>query len=112
MQYLDKSDTRLKLALQVTNTGMWEWDIRTGQVALSENIDQLFGIAPETLKGTYKSLLKLIYFADRRAVTQAIARSIKEQVDCDIDFRITCPDGSIHRLATQARVYYDKLQSS
>lgn len=108
MQYLDKSDTRLKLALQVTNTGMWEWDIRTGQVALSENIDQLFGIAPETLKGTYKSLLKLIYFADRRAVTQAIARSIKEQVDCDIEFRISCPDGSIHRLATQARVYYDE----
>jgi PAS domain S-box-containing protein len=108
MQYLDKSDTRLKLALQVTNTGMWEWDIRTGQVALSENIDQLFGIDPGRLKGTYKSLLKLIYFADRRAVTQAIARSIKEQVDSNIEFRIGYPDASIRWLATQARVYYDE----
>ena len=55
MQYLDKSDTRLKLALQVTNTGMWELDILTGQITWSENFEQLFGVSPGTLNGTKKA---------------------------------------------------------
>lgn len=54
MQYLDESDARLKLALRATNTGLWEWNVLTGQVAWSENFEQLFGVAPGTLEKTYK----------------------------------------------------------
>jgi len=108
MQYLDKSDTRLQLSLQVTNTGMWEWNILAGEVAWSENIEQLFGLVPGTFTGTYRGLLKRILPADRRSVTQAIARALKKPADYTIEFRICCPDGSIRWLSSFARVYYDE----
>lgn len=108
MQYLDKSDTRLKLALQATKTGMWEWNIRTGQVAWSENFEKLFGVAPGTLPGTYRDLLERIVQADRRLFTQAIAHAIKKQATYNIEFRIWWSDGSIHLLASQGEVYSDK----
>jgi|GEM_PF-188450 len=108
MQYLDKSDTRLQLSLQVTNTGMWEWNILAGEVAWSENIEQLFGLVPGTFTGTYRGLLKRILPADRRSVTQAIARALKKPADYTIEFRIGCPDGSIRWLSSFARVYYDE----
>jgi len=79
MQYLDKSDTRLKLALQVTNTRMWEWNILTGKIAWSERFEQLFGVSPGTLKETYKGLLKQIVQADRKLVIRTIARAIREK---------------------------------
>src|SRR5919199_2405176 len=108
MQYLDKSDTRLKLALQVTNTSMWEWNILTGRVVWSENFEQLFGVAPGTLEGTYRGLLERIVQADRRSVTQAIARAIREQANYNLEFRICCPDGSIRWLESQGEVYCDE----
>ncbi len=108
MQYLDESDARLKLALRATNTGLWEWNVLTGQVAWSENFEQLFGVAPGTLEKTYKGLLKRIVQADRRSVTQSLARALRQQADYNIEFRICCPDGSIRWLATQGRVDGDK----
>ena len=108
MQYLDKSDTRLKLALQATRTGMWEWNFRTGQVACSENFEQLFGLAPGMLEGTYRALLERIVPADRRLVAQAIAHAIKQQTTYNIEFRIRWPDGSIHWLTSQGEVYSDQ----
>ena len=107
MQYLDKSDTRLKLALQATKSGMWEWHFLTGQVAWSENFEALWGLAPSTLKGTYKSLLQQICVQDRRFVTRALARAIRKQANYSIEFRINCPDGSIRWLKSEGEVYGD-----
>ncbi len=108
MEYLDESDSRLKLALQVTNSSMWEWNIKTGKVAWSENFEQLCGVSPGTLKETYRGLLERILQADRRSVTQAIARALREEAEYNIEFRIGYPDGSIRWLATQGRVARDK----
>lgn len=108
MQYLDESDTRLKLALQVTDTRIWEWNILTGQVAWSENFERLFGVAPGMLNRTYRGLLKRIVPADRRSVTQAIAHAIKEKTDYNIEFRIYCPDKTIRWLKSQGKVYADE----
>ncbi len=104
MEYLDESDIRLKLALQVTNTCMWEWNSRTGKVTGSRNFEQLFGVVPSTWKGTYRGILKQIVQADRRSVTEAIARAIRQQTNYNIEFRIYFPDGSIRWLASQGTV--------
>lgn len=110
MQYLDKSDTRLKLALQGTNTGMWELNILTGKITWSENFELLFGVAPGTLPSTKKSLIERIIKADRQLVIRAIAFAIKKETNYNIKFRIIYPDGSIHWLASQGNV--DKRENS
>ncbi|HEY9833016.1 MAG TPA: PAS domain-containing protein, partial [Stenomitos sp.] len=107
MQYLDQSDTRLKLALQATKSGMWEWNLRTGQIAWSENFEALWGLAPGTLKGTYKSLLKQICFPERRLVTRAIARAIRQKANYTIEFPINTLDGRIRWLRSEGEVSSD-----
>ncbi len=110
MQYLDKSDTRLKLALQATKTGMWEWNILAGQVTWSENFEQLFGIAPGELARTYRGLLERIVRADRRSVIRSLARALKAGADYNIEFRICYPDGSVRWLASQGKVDRDRKE--
>ena len=111
MQYLDKSDTRLKLALQSTNSGMWEWNIRTGQITWSENFEPLLGVTPGTLKETYRSLLKGIVRADRKAVLQAFNLAIKQQTAYSVKFRICYPNGTVRHLACEGEVYWDENHS-
>ncbi|MGC1394069.1 MAG: PAS domain S-box protein [Coleofasciculaceae cyanobacterium] len=101
MQYLDKSDTRLKLALQCTNSGMWEWNSGTAQITWSEDFEQLLGVTPGSLKASYRSLLKLIVPADRQTVLQAIATAIKKQTQYTIKFRICPADGIIRYFTCQ-----------
>lgn len=108
MQYLDKSDTRLKFALQVTNSGIWEWNLQTGQVAWSENFEQLFGLASGTSNGSYKGLLKQICSNDRRLVMRSLTRAIRQKADYTIEFRIHYPNGRIRWLRSQGEVYIDE----
>ncbi len=110
MPYLDKSDPRLKLALQATNTGMWEWELPTGRVAWSETLESLFGIAPGRLDGTYQSLLECIHADDRAPVTEAIADAIRSTTDYQIQFRVCSGDGQIRWLSSQGTVGCDEEQ--
>lgn len=109
MQYLDKSDTRLKLALQGTNTGMWELNILTGQMTWSENFEQLLGVSPGTLLATKKDLIARIVKTDRQLVIRAITFAIKKQTNYNIQFRIKYPDGSIRWLTSQGNVNSEKF---
>ena len=111
MQYLDKSDTRLKLALQSTNSGMWEWNILQGQIIWSENFEQLLGVTPGTLKQTYRSLLKAIVRADRKAIFQALNLAIKQQTPYSFKFRICYHDGTVRYLTCHGEVYRDENHS-
>lgn len=101
MQYLDKSDTRLKLALQCTNSGMWEWDSGTTQITWSENFEQLLGVTPGNLRATYRSLLRLIVQADRKTVLQAIATAITQQSNYTVKFRICHSEGIVRHYICQ-----------
>jgi len=106
MQYLDKSDTRLKLALQCTNSGMWEWNSCTAQITWSENFEQLLGVTPGRLKATYRGLLKLIVRADRKTVLQAIATAIKQQTKYTVKFRLCPPDGRVRHFTCQGEAVF------
>lgn len=101
MQYLDKSDTRLKLALQCTNSGIWEWDSGTNQICWSENFEQLLGVTPGNLRATYRGLLKLIVQADRKTVLQAIATAITQQSNYTIKFRCCHSEGVVRHYICQ-----------
>jgi two-component system, NtrC family, sensor kinase len=104
MQYLDKSDTRLKLALQCTNSGLWEWSSLTAKVTWSENFEKLLGLTPRTLTQTYRSLLKVIVQADRKLVWQAIANSVRKSSNYKVNFRICPPDGMVRHFICQGEV--------
>lgn len=110
MQYLDQSDSRLKLVLKVTNTSLWEWNFQTGQVAWSENLEQLWDLDPGTQLATYQDLLKQILPSDRRLVKQAIIRAIRQQTKYRIEFRIRHADNTIHWLVCQGEVDSDENQ--
>ena len=105
---LQQSEERLKLALEATHIGIWEWNILTDQVMWSQSLEILFGIEPETFAGTYAAMLEPVHPDDLDSVTQTIARSLAQRSSYQIEYRIQHPDASIRWVACQGQVFDDE----
>ncbi|MGQ4272942.1 PAS domain S-box protein [Terrihabitans sp. B22-R8] len=64
---LIESETRLRLAVQATRLGIWDYDLSSGQHAFSRELFDVFGIAPTDQVGI-RTFLRQISERDRAAV--------------------------------------------
>ncbi|MEH1826100.1 MAG: PAS domain-containing protein [Nostoc sp.] len=103
---LRESEERIRLATNAAELGMWFWNITTNEVIWTDKCRQLFGVSLEA-EISFEIFLNCVHPEDRQCIHEAIARSIEERVDCDIEYRILWSDGSIHWIAAKGRVFYD-----
>lgn len=106
-EFLRQSEERLRLALEASNMGIWDWNLRTHQLTWSSQQEILFDLAPGTFSGTYEAALDRIHPADRTSVGEALTRAIERTGRFEQEFRIFGADGSIRWLAGQGKVFYD-----
>ena len=104
---LQRSEERLKLALEATHIGIWEWNILTDEVVWSRSLELLFGIAPEAFAGTYAAMLEPVHPDDLNLVIQIIDRSLAQRSSYQVEYRIQHSDGSIRWVACQVQVFDD-----
>jgi len=109
---LQASQDQLIFALDVTRMGIWDWNILTGEVKWSDTLEPLHGLAPGTFKGTFAAFLECVHSEDCEFVRQAIADAVEHKENYNIEFRIVWPDGSIHWIQTQGRVFCNEAGSS
>ena len=104
---LRESEERLRLALDASQMGLWDWNIVTNQVLWSENHEVLFGLLPGSFKGTYEAFLKCVYREDRQSVMQVIAQALRQKTDYNNEYRIVRLDESVHWISAKGKFIYD-----
>ncbi|MCC5664086.1 PAS domain S-box protein [Nostoc sp. CHAB 5784] len=104
---LRESEERLRLALEVSQMGLWDWNIVTNQVIWSENYELLFGVLPGSFDGPYETFQKCVYPEDRQSVMQGIAHALKQKTDYNDEFRIVRSDKSVHWISAKGKFIYD-----
>jgi len=102
---LQRSEERLKVALEATHIGIWEWNILTGEVVWSQSLELLFGLASGAFAGTYKAMLERVHPDDLNLVTQTIAQTLEQRSYYQVEYRIVQPDNSIHWVESLGRVF-------
>jgi PAS domain S-box-containing protein len=102
------SEERLRLALEAGRMGVWDWDVRTGALAWSDNLEPIHGLAPGTFGGTFEAFQQLIHPEDRDSVLRAISRSLEAQSGFDVEFRTARPDGDVHWMAGKGKVFSEE----
>ncbi len=98
---------RLRLALEASQMGTWEWDIESGVVTWSDEIAPMHGLEPGAFDGTYEQYETLIYPDDREFVRGAIEAALERGAGYDIEFRTAWPDGTIRWISGQGQVLRD-----
>ncbi|MEH2178640.1 PAS domain-containing hybrid sensor histidine kinase/response regulator [Nostoc sp.] len=104
---LKESEERLRLALDVSQMGLWDWNIVTNQVIWSENYEQLFGLLPSSFDSPYETFKKCVHPEDSQSVMQAIAHALAQKTDYNDEFRIVRSDQSTHWISAKGKFIYN-----
>jgi len=104
---LKVNEERLRLAMEGSRTGAWDWNLATGKITGDATSHRLVGINPDSFKGTAEELKDLIHPEDRARLKTEIDRAMKERTELFTEFRVTWPDQSIHHLSARGRALYD-----
>src|SRR3954452_2632191 len=97
-------EERLRLALEGTETGFWEWYVATDVIEWSENMGPLYGLPRGTQPAGVEDFLeRIVHPADRAALGALIERAVAEGTSYESDLRVTIPDRGERWLHARAR---------
>jgi two-component system CheB/CheR fusion protein len=103
--HVGMSEERLRLALDAGRLGAWDWNIATGDVKWSDNLETIHGLTPGSFAGTFEAFLALVHPEDRALVGEAIRRAAEDGTGYDLEFRTRASDGSVQWIAAKGRVF-------
>src|SRR5580693_5367307 len=101
------SDADLRLVLDAGEVGGWEWDIGTGVVRWSENLERIHGLAPGSFGRTFEAYQALIYPEDRERVMSALRGCIEGRADYEVEFLSEDAAGDLRWILGKGRVASD-----
>jgi PAS domain S-box-containing protein len=101
---LKRSEERYALAQQAASVGSWDWNIATGDLVWSEQIEPMFGFGQGEFGGTYEAFLECVHPDDRQYVVDSVNACVEAEQDYSIEHRIVWPDGSIRWLSEKGDV--------
>ncbi|HJT82381.1 MAG TPA: ATP-binding protein [Chthoniobacterales bacterium] len=105
---LQASEERLRLALEGSQMGTWDWNLVTNRVSWDDHMYPLFHRNKNQFDGTMKSVMDVIHPDDRDELREVLRKAVDDKRDLDIAFRIVDPDGSVRHMASRGRVFYDR----
>ncbi|MCC5603015.1 PAS domain-containing protein [Nostoc favosum] len=104
---LRQREEQLRLALLASRMGTWNWNIQTGKISWSDNLEALFGLQPGEFDGSFEMFVARLHLDDRDRVLADVDRAIATGEDYDIEFRVVYPNGTIRWALSQGKVFYD-----
>lgn len=82
-------------AQRIANLGSWELDIESNRLLWSDQIFEIFGVAPEDFSSTYEAFLALVHPEDRAAFEASQQAVLRGERNLDVTHRIVRPDGEV-----------------
>jgi PAS domain S-box-containing protein len=101
------SEERLRLALEASGQGTWDWNLVTSEMNWSPAVEAMHGIAPGAFPGTADAFLQLIHPDDRAAHFSQTSGAIAQGHSYYTEYRVVVPGGSVRWIAGNGRVTRD-----
>lgn len=101
---LEHSETRLKLALESANEGMWDFNPQTGAAYYSPRWFTMLDYAPDAFPHTEESWFQLVHPDDRPVVEQANELHQRYGENYEVEFRMKAHDGQYRWIASRGKV--------
>jgi len=105
---LRESEDRLRLAQVSANVGIWDWNVQTGQLAWTEELESLYGYIPGTFPGNYTGFSDRVHPDDLVYVEARRDEAVATHRPFDFDFRILLPSGIVRWVNCKGAAKYDE----
>ncbi|MCC3460385.1 MAG: PAS domain S-box protein [Microcoleus sp. PH2017_11_PCY_U_A] len=103
---LKNNQERLQIAQQAGKIGTFEWNVQTGSVACTPELEALYGLQAGGLN-SYETWLEMVHPDDRAFTEQQVQAAAASGEELNIEYRICRPDKSAGWIACRARVFQD-----
>ncbi|OUL22137.1 hypothetical protein BV372_30890 [Nostoc sp. T09] len=106
---LRESEERWQLALRGSNDGIWDWNIKTGEVFLSTRWEEMRGFAEHELNYNVEEWTTQIHPDDRDRVLSAVADHLARKSPLfREEYRVKCKDGSYMWVLDRGQALWDE----
>lgn len=102
---LHESQTRLRLAMDAAELGIWDLEFETGEVTCSDRYLSILGLPPDT-RLTREHFFELVHPDDRAAGRAALDQAVASRSIYSSEYRVMHPDGTVHWVASTGRPLY------
>ena len=105
-----QNEERLRLAMEVTGLGTWDYDILNGTATWSDNLRSIFGISDE-IEASYDRWLACVHPDDREQMDK-LSQSIKDpgkNGEYRDEYRIIRHDSSMRWVDSNGRAFYEEI---
>ncbi|MFZ5907080.1 MAG: PAS domain S-box protein [Nitrospirota bacterium] len=110
---LQDSEERLSLAASGTQIGMYDWDVVTGEILWTEQVNRLLGLKATTnnnntfQKYHYQDWTDRVNPEDLKRIQAELRCRMDEKLPYESEYRVIWPDGSVHWHAVRGIFHYD-----
>lgn len=105
---LRSSEEQLRLALDFSHTGGWDWQIDINKLTWNDNFSQLLGLNPGEVEASYQTWRDRVHPEDIERVEQTLNQAIATHNYYETQYRTVHPDGSIRDLVTRGQGIYNQ----
>lgn len=100
---------QLRLAFEAARMGFWDWNMQTGAITWSKELEQLYGVNSHTYDKSYEGFLSIVHPEDRERLHQNNQYCSETKQDGENEFRVIWPDGSVHWIYAKFKFFYDEV---
>jgi PAS domain S-box-containing protein len=101
---------RLALAVEATELGLWEWNIRANETYWSDRQKEIFGY-PKDMPASYEAWMTALHPEDRDRVVGSATALLDPRSggQLHLEHRVVHPDGEIRWIVSRARMHYETV---
>jgi PAS domain S-box-containing protein len=104
---LNEIEERLSLAQIRANIGVWDWDMLTGELHWSEQLQIIYGQKPGSIR-TYNDWRKLVHPDDIERFEAQRDTAIALCQPFDLEYRILHPSGAVRWINVKGTTFYSE----
>jgi PAS domain S-box-containing protein len=104
---LRESEERLRLTQLRTGVGIWDWDLRTGKLTWTPELEALFGLEPGSVK-CYADFRGRVHPDDIAAIEAHRNAAVRRREPFTLEFRIIRADGQVRWILAMGGAFYDQ----
>ncbi|MGR8952371.1 MAG: sigma 54-interacting transcriptional regulator [Gammaproteobacteria bacterium] len=105
-QALKESETRMRLAAESAQVGLWAWDIRSDVIWGTDIARALYGFTSEEVL-TFERFLDSLIPEDCLRIQNAIQKTMRDGGEYREEYRVRHPDGNIRWLSVVGSCQFD-----
>jgi PAS domain S-box-containing protein len=102
------SEHRLRMALDVSDMGVWTWDVVTDEMTWGAEVEKLFGPTARDFCQTFVAYLQQVHPDDRGALQQIVDQTLHGGEDYRIEYRLCLPDDIIRWVGERGGLWRDE----